>query len=320
MEDTMTLPFRNKITGALLGQAVGDALGSQLEFQSAKSIELNNRQHLATDMVGSPVWGTIAGQLTDDTEMAIAVLESIIRNKGYDKDAALAGYQDWLQSGPFDCGHTIGSALRSGFPSDTSRSNGSMMRCSTIAAWGAGVSGQVALDALYDDATVTHADPVAIYGTVLYGMAIRYAIMFSPNGRETFDYVKSLATKLEVPQTVMEYISRAEDARPCDQDEGYQSGYCMVAFQHALHSLISGETFAESLTNTILTGGDTDTNAAIVGALLGSVVGAEAIPLEWRDCVMSCTPDENSPQPRPKRFHVSALMSRADHLIRAASY
>lgn len=309
------LTFRSRATGALLGQVVGDALGSQLEFMSAASIEKRSLQRLATDMLGSPVWNTLAGQITDDSEMAIAALSSIARRGGYDKAAARMSYGDWLRSKPFDVGITVGGAIRSGSPSRTSRSNGSMMRCSTIAVWGTSVSGREAVTALAEDALITHLDPVVVGSTVLYGLAIRHAILTGADPHATFAYVQRLAEVLNVHETVREYIRRAEHGRPHDTDEGYQTGYCMVAFQHALYSLISGETFAEALTNTILRGGDTDTNAAIVGALLGSVLGQDAIPSDWLGYALTCAPGEGTPQPRPATYHVPTMMSLAEPFI-----
>ena len=60
---------------------------------------------------------------------------------------------------------------------------------------------------------------------------------------------------------------------------------------------------------------DTDTNAAIVGALLGAVHGEAVIPAEWVDAVLGCVPDESTSQPRPERFHVSNMMRLAKPII-----
>lgn len=309
--------LRNKFMGTILGQVVGDALGSQLEFKSAATIEHHNLSYLAHEMVGSPVWGTSAGQITDDSEMAIAALSSISDHGGYSKEGARAAYIDWLRSGPFDCGMTIGGALRTGIPSTTSRSNGSLMRCSTIALWGSTTTDEATLKALQDDARITHLDPVVVDSTVLYGMTIRYALTNDCTREDIFDYAKNLAQHLNVHEIVHEYLRRSEHARPADTDNGYQAGYCMVAFQHAFYSLVSNETFAEAVSNTILTGGDTDTNAAIVGALLGSVVGSAQIPSSWTKITMSCTPHKASPQPRPERFHFSNLIQLTEPIFAA---
>ena len=70
--------------------------------------------------------------------------------------------------------------------------------------------------------------------------------------------------------------------------------------------------------NTIMRGGDTDTNAAICGALLGAVYGVEAIPQQWRDAVLNCRPEAGRPgvhRPRPECFWPVDAMELAEKLL-----
>lgn len=62
--------------------------------------------------------------------------------------------------------------------------------------------------------------------------------------------------------------------------------------------------------------GDTDTNAAIMGALLGSVYGVETIPQQWQDAVLNCRPDQSSPVPRPRQFWPVDALTLASALLK----
>ena len=79
-------------------------------------------------------------------------------------------------------------------------------------------------------------------------------------------------------------------------------GWVKLAFSYAVYELATGTDFEESLVRTIGRGGDTDTNAAIVGAVLGGVYGSEGIPQRWRDTVEKCTPGPGTLRPRPEEY------------------
>jgi hypothetical protein len=82
-------------------------------------------------------------------------------------------------------------------------------------------------------------------------------------------------------------------------------GWVLIAFQNALWQLLYASDFEEALVDTVGRGGDTDTNAAICGALLGAVYGLEAIPEPWRRAVLGCRPKAGRPgvrRPRPEIY------------------
>jgi ADP-ribosylglycohydrolase len=97
--------------GCLVGQLSGDALGSLVEFQSPEKIRRSYPQGVR-ELADGGTWNTIAGQPTDDSEMALLLARMLVKQKAYDSSAALKKYQFWLDSNPFDCGMTISSALR----------------------------------------------------------------------------------------------------------------------------------------------------------------------------------------------------------------
>ncbi len=94
----------------MLGQAVGDALGTTVEFMAPGEIaELYPNGH--REIVGGGPFDLLSGQVTDDTELALAMARSIARVGRYDADDVAGAYLDWHASGPFDIGLTTHGAF-----------------------------------------------------------------------------------------------------------------------------------------------------------------------------------------------------------------
>ena len=138
----------DRAVGALLGLAVGDAVGTTLEFSS------RDTQPPLTDMVGGGPFQLKPGQWTDDTSMALALAYSLLRGDAFDPRDCMTRFVNWYRWGDnsctgecFDIGATTAEALqrfeRSGDPfagstSPLSAGNGSLMRLSPVAIWGVG--------------------------------------------------------------------------------------------------------------------------------------------------------------------------------------
>ena len=112
------------------------ASGSLVEFESAETIARAYPQGVR-ELADHGGRGTIAGQPTDDTEMALALARSMLAAGRYDAKAAFAAYRAWLASVPIDIGRTTRAALE-GTPDLSSEANGSLMRASPIGVWAAG--------------------------------------------------------------------------------------------------------------------------------------------------------------------------------------
>src|SRR6476659_1030687 len=95
--------------GCLLGQLAGDALGSMVEFESGEEIRWRYPGGLRV-IESSPVWGTMAGQPTDDSELALGLARALVTLNDYDAERIGSVYVDWLESSPFDIGGTISQA------------------------------------------------------------------------------------------------------------------------------------------------------------------------------------------------------------------
>lgn len=124
----MTADMLSRAQGCLLGQLAGDSLGSLVEFRSAREIRASFPGGVRRLAAGG-VWDTLAGQPTDDSEMALLLARLLVERGGYDPEGAREAYLWWLASGPFDCGATISRGLR-GRPDAGSQANGALMRIS----------------------------------------------------------------------------------------------------------------------------------------------------------------------------------------------
>ena len=92
----------------------------------------------------------------------------------------------------------------------------------------------------------------------------------------------------------------------------------LIAFHNALYQLLHAENLEEGVVDTVMRGGDTDTNAAICGALLGAVYGRDAIPKQWFQSVLTCRPMAGQPdiqRPRPECFWPVDAMILAERLL-----
>lgn len=297
-----------------MGLISGDALGGLVEFMSPGKIQSMYPQGL-TEMKSGGTWNTIAGQPTDDSEMTLALAMSILKNKTYDSDQAKSFYLEWLQSNPFDCGITTATGLN-GSPNLDSQANGALMRISPIGIFGANFAPEKVIGWAMQDADLTHPHPVCKQANALMAIAISKAISEQLGPRETYDKILEWAEELNVDSSLKLTIENAAISPPKDYLKN--QGWVLIAFQNALWQLLNAPDLTGAISNTILRGGDTDTNAAICGALLGAVYGSKAIPTQWLDCIVNCRPEkglEGVFRPRPQEYWPAKAPEYARQLV-----
>jgi ADP-ribosylglycohydrolase len=300
--------------GCLLGQLAGDALGSLVEFQPPEEIRRSYPEGVR-ELADGGTWNTIAGQPTDDSEMALLLARMLVERGTYDSEAARKAYTFWLDSNPFDCGMTIATGLR-GRPNPDSQTNGAMMRVSPLGLFGTNHElPQVAHWARLD-AALTHPNLICQQANALFTMAIAHAIKTGPNVQSFYQAVLAWAVEMDVEPDLMTAIQDAAGAPPVDYVQ--QQGWVLIAFRNALWELLHAPSLEEGVVDTVMRGGDTDTNAAICGALLGAVYGREAIPVRWVERVLECRPKAGLPgvhRPRPECFWPVDAIDLANRLI-----
>jgi ADP-ribosylglycohydrolase/fructose-1,6-bisphosphatase/inositol monophosphatase family enzyme len=315
--------------GCLLGQLAGDALGQLVEFQTAATI-LARYPGGVRDLVDGGEWDTIAGQPTDDSEMALMLARSILKEGRYDPAAALDGYVHWHDSDPFDMGGTTRAALQAASRAPTrgerlgraaasakqeSEANGSLMRISPLAIFGASDPAAAARWAR-EDSALTHPHVVCREACAAFVAAIATVIATGADAEGAY-----AAGLLEARRggngAVIATIERARHELPADFSR--QMGWVRIALQNAFHQLLHAPTFEVGLVATVMAGGDTDTNGAIAGALLGAVHGREGVPRRHREQVITCRPlrETGALQARPREFWPVDAMVLAEGLLLA---
>jgi ADP-ribosyl-[dinitrogen reductase] hydrolase len=268
----------DRFRGALLGLAVGDALGTTLEFKRPGTFEP------ISDMVGGGPFRLKAGEWTDDTSMALCLAESLLERGGFDPVDQLKRYVRWWKQGHlsvngkcFDIGNTVRDALsrfeRAGEPwcgstHPKSAGNGSLMRLAPVPMYFLGKPD--VLDRCADSSRTTHGAPEAVDACRYYGGLIDDALLGAAK-----DVL--LAPRSGFSPKIAAVAAGSYRAR---RVEG--SGYVVRSLEAALWAFHSTDTFRDGALKAVNLGDDADTTGAIFGQLAGAYYGEAGIPAEWR--------------------------------------
>jgi ADP-ribosylglycohydrolase/fructose-1,6-bisphosphatase/inositol monophosphatase family enzyme len=306
----------SRAQGCLLGQIAGDSLGSLVEFETAAAIARRypDGPRLLED---GGRWDTLAGQPTDDSEMALALARSILAHGRYDAESAMAAYREWYRSGPFDIGSTTRAAL-AGYLVGESQANGSLMRASPLGIYAHALGSAKAAALARQDSPLTHPHPVCGDAVAAYLVAVAHAVRHGDGPQAAYDAALAWARSAPALPEVTAALERAgEDPPTC---EGERQGWVLVALQNAFHELLHAASLGAGVVATVSRGGDTDTNAAIAGALLGAVHGRPAVPLQWRQMILSCRPHPvRARRARPQRCWPIDALEVAERLLLAGA-
>ncbi|SMF97527.1 ADP-ribosyl-[dinitrogen reductase] hydrolase [Methylomagnum ishizawai] len=262
---------RERALGAYLGVAIGDALGATVEFMTPR--EISHRYGVHDKIVGGGWLKLKAGQITDDTEMSLALGRAIVESGGWDLHAVAESFTAWLKRRPPDVGNTCRRGIRR-FMTDGSLEaplnpgdggNGACMRNVPV------VLATLGEPATFTRCTVeqshiTHHHPLSDAATLATGQMAQSLILGG-----TLDDCRSIAADL---------IARHPEFR-FDPYPGRASGYIVDTLQTVLYGLFSTENFADCLTWVVNRGDDADTTGAIAGMVAGAAYGAAAIPTRW---------------------------------------
>ena len=299
--------------GALLGQVVGDSLGSLVEFQTADAIRAAHPAGLRT-LADGGTWHTLAGQPTDDSEMALALARSIVAEERYVPATAFAAYREWYRSQPFDVGNTTRAALN-GYRMGESQANGSLMRASPLGVLAHAAAPATAASWAREDSALTHPNSICGDAVAAFVVAVGDAVRHG-DARHAWTAALEWARAAPAAAPVVAALeAAAASPRPAD---GENQGWVLIALQNAFHDLLGAGSLEEGVVSSVARGGDTDTNAAIAGALLGAVHGRAAVPPHWRVLVLSCRAHPlRARHPRPRAFWPVDVYELAERLLLA---
>ena len=298
--------------GCLLGQLAGDNLGALVEFADAEEIRRSHADG-PSRLADGGVWNILAGQPTDDSEMALALARSILARGRFEREAALEAYRAWLRSSPFDVGGTVGAALRD-HPNPASQANGSLMRAAPLGVHAHALDPPLAAELARQDSSLTHPTPACGDAVAAFVVAVAHAVREGDGPEAAWRAAVEWAAGSGAARLVVEALEAARLAPPvCD---GESQGWVRVALQNAFYELLHAPGLEEGVVATVRRGGDTDTNAAIAGALLGAVHGREAVPAQWRSMILSCRPAlPRAQRPRPRAYWPVDVMEIAERLL-----
>jgi len=289
--------------GCLYGLLAGDSLGALVEFQDADEVRRLYPDGVRTLQPGG-TWDLLAGQPTDDGELALALARALVEAHGYDAEVAAAAYVRWLDSKPFDIGETIAAAFGAAAQAPAgdralrarqaangeSQANGALMRVAPIGIARAGRPADAAA-AAEADAMLSHPNPVTVAANRAFAAAIA-ALVGGADAQAALDAAAAQAGSGAGAETVRNWLALA--AIPDADDYSRQMGWVRHAFRNATSRLAAGQSVGEAVCETVARGGDTDTNAAICGALLGAAQGLGALPMDWLEVLRECRPGPGS--------------------------
>lgn len=274
----------SRAVGALLGLAVGDALGTTLEFSQRDSLPF------VEDMVGGGPFNLAPGQWTDDTSMALCLADSLLACGKLDHRDLMERFVRWWQHGErastgccFDIGVTTEAALRrfvaagdpvAGSTDPASAGNGSLMRLAPVAIrWHR--DPVAAASAAHLQSETTHGAPEAIEACSWFAELLVAAI--DGAAKEALLLPRDLAASPGISEIALGAW------RDKGRDSIRSSGYVVHTLEAALWCVHHSGCFEEAVLLAANLGEDADTVAAVTGQLAGALQGERAIPTPWRE-------------------------------------
>jgi ADP-ribosylglycohydrolase len=287
------LMVRDRYRGALLGLAVGDALGTTLEFKAPGTFKP------ITDLVGGGPFSLEPGQWTDDTSMALCLAESLIEKRGFDPKDQMDRYCRWWKEGYlsstgtcFDIGITVRTALahyrqsREPFAGSTDKftaGNGSLMRLAPVPlAFRRDV--ELAIDNAGESSRTTHAAPTTIDACRYFAGLLIGAL----EGRSKEELLSSFFYPAPEQQYWKLHPLSPEIAEIADGSFKQKqppaiigNGFVVRSLEAALWAFYRSDSFRDGALRAVNLGNDADTTGAIYGQLAGAFYGVNAIPGDW---------------------------------------
>jgi len=278
---------RDRVFGCLFGLAVGDALGAPIEGYPRE--EVRQRYGKITDMMGGGWLKLEPGQFTDDTEMALAIVEAIEETRCIDLEAIARAFLKWKKTAVNIGGQTFMalSALERGISPEEAGTvvwresgswlagNGCIMRTAPIGLYLRWATFEERGEASRKVASITHGDPRCLDACALLDHIIAHLAI----GEEVpLELIKQWARGMH-PSVA----TRVKDLEKVEMESLSTGGFVLDTLQAGVWFLLNAHSFKEGLVDAVSLGQDADTTGAVTGALLGSKFGVNSIPGGWLD-------------------------------------
>lgn len=288
---------RDRQRGALVGLAVGDAMGASVEFQRPGSfVEV-------TGFRDGGLHRLAPGQWTDDTSMALALADSIAE-AGWDVNDQAARYVAWWRRGAyavnghcFDIGTTTraalgrfvetGDAWTSGDTGSSSSGNGSIMRIAPVPiAYGTLLTDRVEtlVERAVQSSRPTHASPQCLSACAYFAVVLAGLMHGLPREQVLDPGWPTLRRVRDAFPLHPEIAEVAEGSFRRNEPPAIRgSGYVVKSLEAALWAFHDAADFREAVLRAVNLGDDADTTGAVCGQLAGACWGEQGIPEAWRN-------------------------------------
>jgi ADP-ribosyl-[dinitrogen reductase] hydrolase len=276
---------RDKAHGAMLGLAVGDALGAPLHGLS------KDQAGGHSEMTGGGAFDVRPGQGTGVTQLALRLATTLAELGGYDADHALRGYVAWYRSDPAGIsehmrevlamvaaeGNSFHATSSFHFGGGITSGNGAVMRATPIGIAYAGRDATLR-DLTLADSALTHFDPLAGKVALLHNQVVSW--LLTGGSQRMYDELKNPEWLDDRIEDIV-YPATSGVGGFAESLAASEPGSALASIAIALVAAFNADTFEEGLVWAVNLGGDAAANGAVTGALLGARLGASSIPQRW---------------------------------------
>ena len=288
----------NQYLGAIIGHAVGDAMGFPTEFSKREEL----LQNPVTEMIDSSDVGQSAGSWSDDTAMEIATIDSFIQKKYFDYKDIMDKWVKWISKSEytptgvaFDIGRTCLKAIKKycngtaplqcGSTSMNENGNGSLMRILPVALYAYSKNlDDISIRKLANEvSSLTHAHEISRLGCYIYVQFI-ICLLKGNTKQEAYKHIQGLDYRSFTVDSMNRYTRILDEQIEVQiLDNIKSSGYIVDTLECAMWIFMNAQHYKETIIASTNIGGDTDTIGAIVGSMAGIYYGFEDIPSSWLD-------------------------------------
>jgi len=271
----------NKKLGMLLGLHVGDCMGVTLEFQPP----VLDKNQWQTDLIGGGEFNFPVGVGSDDSDLMICVLRSLKYGK-LDEENLKNEFIKWFESGPKDVGNTTKKAMKklsdgesiqtSGVNDEGTNTNGSLMRCAPMALISNLVTLSELSEAVRRQTASTHAHPECVQMDWVLIVLLSKILNQSLTKDELFEIALEEVSSFSFDLGIQ--FKKLKEEKWEDVTNG---GRAFETLKSAFWSFYHFDNYREGIIAIINRGNDSDTTAAVAGALFGAYYGEKSIPKEW---------------------------------------